>query len=346
MSEQKAVSYRDAGVDIDAADRAIRRARDLIEATYGPECLSGVGSFGGLFRMPVEQFREPVLVSSTDSVGTKVKVAVLAGRHDTLGGDIVNHCVNDILVQGARPLFFLDYVGIGRVEGPVLGDLIAGVARACRENGCALIGGETAEMPDVYAEGEYDLVGTIVGVVERDRILDGSRVRPGDRLIGLRSSGLHTNGYTLARKVVFEHGGLGPDDALPGTGVSVAEALLAVHRSYLGPLRPLLEDGLVSAMAHITGGGLVDNIPRVLPPGTAVEIRAGSWPVPPVFEALASMGPIDREECYRVFNMGVGMALMVPADRSGEVLERLRAGGEEPAEIGLVTEGDGKVRIR
>jgi phosphoribosylformylglycinamidine cyclo-ligase len=342
MSEKEPISYKDAGVDIDAATNAISRAKALIERTHNRNCLSGVGSFGGLYRVPTEEFTEPVLVSSTDSVGTKVKVAILADRHDTLGGDIVNHCVNDILVQGAKPLFFLDYVGIGNVAADTLGHLLGGLAAACAENDCALIGGETAEMPDLYAEGEYDLVGTIVGVVDRNRILDGTRVTVGDRLIGLPSSGLHTNGYTLARKVLFERQGYTADQVLPELGESVGDALLAVHRSYLKVVWPLLEDDLIHAMAHITGGGLVDNLPRVLPEGVAAVIQKGAWTVPPIFKVLREQGPVAEEECYRAFNMGVGMVLIVAAEKAEEVLARA---GEGAVEIGEIVAGDRTVTL-
>jgi len=345
MTEKKPITYRDAGVDIDAATNAISRAKAMIEETQGPDCLSGIGSFGGLFRAPSAGFAEPVLVASTDSVGTKVKVAVAAGRHDTVGQDIVNHCVNDILVQGARPLFFLDYIGIGKVEEDTMAGLLTGLAQACRENGCALLGGETAEMPDVYAEGEYDLVGTIVGVVERGKILDGCAVRVGDRLLGLRSSGLHTNGYTLARKVLLEREGLGVDARLPELDVPVGEALLAVHRSYLSQLLPLLAEDRIHALAHITGGGLTDNLPRVLPEGAAAIVRRGAWTVPPIFRLLQERGPVPEEDCYRTFNMGIGMVVIVPPGEAEEVSSRLRAAGEDPVEIGEVVEGDRVVTL-
>jgi phosphoribosylformylglycinamidine cyclo-ligase len=345
MNEKKPISYKDAGVDIDAATDAIARAKARIEETLDANCLSGIGSFGGLYRVPVEEFAEPVLVSSTDSVGTKVKVAIAAGRYDTVGQDIVNHCVNDILVQGARPIFFLDYIGIGKVEGDVLAGLLDGLARACGENGCALIGGETAEMTDIYAPGEFDLVGTVVGVVDRAKILDGSAVRAGDRLVGLRSTGLHTNGYTLARKVLLERGGLAPDDVLGEVGTTVADALLAVHRSYVPTLLPLIEGGLVSALAHITGGGLVDNVPRVLPEGVGARIRCDAWEVPPIFRVLAERGPVAVDECFRAFNMGIGMVVISAPDVLPTLLERLRAAGEDPVEMGEVVTGERRVEL-
>jgi len=345
MSEKKPITYRDAGVDIDAATDAIARAKARIEGTLDANCLSEIGAFGGLYRVPVEELREPVLVSSTDSVGTKVKVAIAAERYDTVGQDIVNHCVNDILVQGARPLFFLDYIGIGKVEGEVLAGLLEGLAKACGENGCALIGGETAEMTDIYAPGEFDLVGTVVGIVERAKILDGSAVRAGDRLVGLRSTGLHTNGYTLARKVLLEREGLAPGDRLEEVGETVADALLAVHRSYVPAILPLLDDGLVRALAHITGGGLVDNVPRVLPEGVGARIDLTAWEVPPIFRVLAERGPVARDECFRAFNMGIGMVVIAAPDALPPLLDRLRAAGEDPVEIGDVVEGDRRVEL-
>ena len=305
--------YADAGVDIDAKAAALERAKKAIRSTFTPGVLGDVGGFGGLFRPDFSGYREPVLVASTDGVGTKLKVAFETGRHDTCGADLVNHCVNDILVQGARPLFFLDYVATGRLEPEVLGRVIDGIARGCRENGTALLGGETAEMPGFYAPGEYDLAGTIVGLVEREKILDGSRIAGGDVALGLASAGLHTNGYSLARKVLFEELGLSPGDRLPGEAISVADALLAPHLSYLGALEPLLGEGLVHGMAHITGGGFFDNIPRVLPEGLDVVLKAGAWPVPAVFEVIAREGRVSFEEMHRVFNMGIGMVVFVAA---------------------------------
>jgi phosphoribosylformylglycinamidine cyclo-ligase len=340
MSEKKPITYRDAGVDIDAATDAIAEAKARIEGTQGPDCLSKIGSFGGLYRVPVERYREPVLVSSTDSVGTKVKVAVLMDKHDTVGQDIVNHCVNDILVQGAVPIYFLDYIGIGRVTKKTMAGLLTGLAKACEENECALLGGETAEMTDVYSEGEYDLVGTVVGIVERERILDGSKAREGDVLIGLPSTGLHTNGYTLARKVLFEREGLSPDSRIPELQRTVGEELLRIHRSYLHDVKPLLDRDLVHSLAHLTGGGFTDNLPRVLPDGLRSVVRKSAWRVPPIFEVLAEKGPVPEEECYRAFNMGIG--LVVVADREDEeaVLDSLRDRGADPVVIGEVVAGE------
>ncbi len=303
-------------MDISAKAEALARARRSIRSTLTPGVIGDVGGFGGLFRPDFSGYQEPVLVASTDGVGTKLKVAVAAGRHDTCGADLVNHCVNDILVQGASPLFFLDYIATGKIEPEVLQAVIEGLARGCRENGTALLGGETAEMPGFYAEGEYDLAGTIVGVVDREKILDGSRVRAGDVVLGLPSAGLHTNGYTLARKIFFEELGKKPQDRMPELrSRTVADALLAPHLSYLKALEPLLAEDLVHAMAHITGGGFYDNIPRVLPEGVDVEIRSGSWPVLPVFEVIEREGGVTFQEMHRVFNMGIGMVVLVaPSD--------------------------------
>ena len=307
--------YAAAGVDIDAKAAALARARADIRSTFNAQVLGDVGGFGGLFQPDLSKYREPVLVGSTDGVGTKLKVAIAAGRHDTCGADLVNHCVNDILVQGARPLFFLDYIATGKIEPGVLEQVIAGVARGCRENGAALIGGETAEMPGFYAAGEYDVAGTIVGIVEKAKILDGSRIGAGDIALGLPSAGLHTNGYSLARRIFFEELGKKPDDSVKGLGGSIADALLAPHLSYLPALEPLLGAGLVHGMAHITGGGFYDNIPRVLPEGLDVVIKAGAWPVLPVFEVIEREARVSFEEMHRVFNMGIGMVVFAaPSD--------------------------------
>ena len=343
--ERKGLTYREAGVDIDAQDQALARIREHLASTRTPGVLSDLGSFGGLFRVP-RDVDDPVLVASTDGVGTKLKLAFMTGRHDTVGEDLVNHCVDDILVMGARPLFFLDYLAVGRLDPVVAEQVVAGVARGCRVNGCALLGGETAEMPDMYPPGEYDLAGTIVGIVSREAILDGSRVRPGDRLVGLASSGLHTNGYTLARKIVFEVMGLGVDDELPGTGTTVADALLAVHRSYLPVLQEPLAAGWIHALAHVTGGGLPDNLPRVLPAGCAAEVELGSWPVPELFRVLAREGGVPREDLLRTFNLGVGMVAVVPPDHFDELAAHLDGRGERWWEMGRVVEGGREVRFR
>jgi len=332
--------YADAGVDIDAKAAALARARTAIRSTFTAGVLGDIGGFGGLFRPDFSAYREPVLVASTDGVGTKLKVAIETGRHDTCGADLVNHCVNDILVQGARPLFFLDYLATGKIEPAVLERVIEGIARGCRENETALLGGETAEMPGFYAPGEYDLAGTIVGVVEREKILDGSRIAAGDVALGLPSAGLHTNGYSLARRVFFEEMGRRPEDNLRELKGSIADALLAPHLSYLSALeRPLAED-LVHGMAHLTGGGFYDNIPRVLPEGLDVVVRSGSWPVLPVFEVIAREGRVSFEEMHRVFNMGIGMVVFVAALDLPPIAEMWTAMGQRWYAIGNV-KGDG-----
>jgi len=332
--------YREAGVDLDAADRAKERLKALVASTRDENTLSDLGLFGGLYAVPGE-VSNPVLVSSADGVGTKLKVAFMAGRHDTVGQDLVNHCVNDILVQGARPLFFLDYLATGAMDEAVVTQVVSGVATACRENRCALLGGETAQMPDFYDDDEYDLAGFITGIVDRDRLLDGSRVKEGDVLVGLASSGLHTNGYTLARKIVFEQMGLRPEDSMPELDRSVADILLAVHRSYLDILWPLLEEGRIHALAHITGGGIPGNLPRVLPEGLGAVVDRNSWVTPPLFRLLGRAGGVERDEMYRVFNMGVGMILAVGADDAPAILRDLEAAGEEPWVLGRVEAGDG-----
>ena len=331
------LTYKDAGVDLDAADRAKRAFAPLLDAAGDENTLSGLGAFGGLYAVP-DGLSRPVLVASADGVGTKLKVAFLTGRHDTVGRDLVNHCVNDILVQGARPLFFLDYLATGQLDEGVAQEVVAGVSRACRDNGCALLGGETAEMPDFYGRGEYDLAGFVVGIVERSRILDGSSVRPGDRVVAIRSSGLHTNGFTLARTIVFERMRLTVGDPFPGESASAGEVLLRVHRSYLNDVWPLLDQGLVRAMAHVTGGGIEGNLPRVLPSGLGARIDCGSWSVPNVFRQLCDAGGVAPGEMYRVFNMGVGMILVVAPDSEETVLGAL---GGDAWSIGEVATGTG-----
>jgi phosphoribosylformylglycinamidine cyclo-ligase len=334
------LSYRSAGVDLDAAERAKARLKELVASTRDANTLSELGSFGGLYAVPGDS-RSPVLVASADGVGTKLKVAFLAERHDTVGRDLVNHCVNDILVQGARPLFFLDYLAVGVMDESRVTEVVSGVALGCRDNGCALLGGETAQMPDFYAPGEYDLAGFIVGIVERERVLDGSAVRAGDALVAIGSTGLHTNGYTLARRIVFDRLGLGADDAFPGTGRSVADELLAPHRSYLKPLLPLLEQRRVRALAHITGGGVPGNLPRVLPDGLGAVVRRSSWQPPALFRSLQQAGAVEGAEMDRVFNMGVGMIAIVPPTGADSAVRDLVAAGESAWVIGEVERGAG-----
>ena len=341
------ISYKDAGVDIDAATSAVKRITGLAKATFTPNVLTEIGSFGALFRADFGSMEEPVLVSSADGVGTKLRVAFMTGVHDTVGYDLVCHCVNDILVQGARPLFFLDYFATGGLEPDVVVSVVDGIARGCRENGCALIGGETAEMPGFYAKGEYDIAGFIVGVVDRKHVISGASIAPGDIAIALPSLGLHTNGYSLARKLLFEVGGLTPMSRPPELeGATVAEALLAPHPSYLKPLDALLETGLVKGLAHITGGGLIDNVPRILPPGTALEVTLGSWPLPPLFDLLFRFDAVGLHEAFRALNMGVGMVVIASEGEASAAIEsHFDMLGQAHYRIGRIVAGNQDVHI-
>ena len=334
------MDYREAGVDISAADAAKARIKGLAKATFNASVLTEIGSFGGMFRPDLSRYREPVLVASTDGVGTKIKVAILAGVHDTVGYDLVAHCVDDILVQGATPLFFLDYVALGRMDPVKVEQIVSGFSRACAEFSCPLIGGETAEMPGTYAEDDYDLAGFIVGVVEKEKALPRG-VREGDVLLGLPSAGLHTNGYSLARKVLLEALGHRVDTHLPELGTTVGQALLAPHRSYLAALEPLLERDKVRALAHITGGGFPGNIPRVLPEGLGARLRRGSWEVPPLFRLIQKGGGVSDEEMERTFNMGIGMIVVVSPGDLHEVEHSLERRGEPSFVIGAVVAGSG-----
>jgi phosphoribosylformylglycinamidine cyclo-ligase len=339
-------AYREAGVDIDAQDRALAVVKGLVKSTATPGVLSELGGFGGLFAVPAG-LHEPVLVSSADGVGTKLAVARLARDFSTVGHDLVNHCVNDILVQGARPLFFLDYVGGGVLEPEQVVQLVSGVAAGCRENGCALLGGETAEMPGFYQPGDYELVGFIVGIIERGRMLGAHRVAAGDVLLGLASAGLHTNGYSLARRILFDREGLGIGDPLPAPAGSepgagrptVGQALLAPHLSYLGALDGLLSHPGLHALAHVTGGGLTDNVPRSLPAGTRARIELSSWQPPPLFRVLGERGGVARDEMLRVFNMGIGMVLVVAAEAADAIAAQLAAAGRPAVRLGVVVAG-------
>ena len=335
-----ALRYGSAGVDIDASNAAKDRIRKLVESTFTKGVVGGFGGFGGMFRIP-PGLAKPVLVSSADGVGTKIKVAIQAGRHDTIGRDLVNHCVNDILVQGALPAFFLDYVAFGKLDPAVVEAVVSGVAAGCRENGCALIGGETAEMPGLYTPPDYDLAGFIVGYVEEDRMLGPHRVRPDDVLIGLPSSGLHTNGYSLARKIVAERLKLRLTDPFPGGGGAVADVLLAEHRSYLPALRPVLDR--VHAMAHITGGGLLENLDRALPRELDAAIDVSSWKTPNVFRVLMDAGSVEPAEMYRTFNMGVGMVVICAPSDLKAVLSAASAAGVAGWKIGSLKPGSGAV---
>jgi phosphoribosylformylglycinamidine cyclo-ligase len=335
------MDYREAGVDIPAADAAKARIKTVARGTFNPAVLSEIGSFGAMFRPDLARYREPVLVASTDGVGTKVQVAVAAGVHDTVGYDLVAHCVNDILVQGASPLFFLDYIALGRMDPDRVEQIVRGLARACTEFGCPLIGGETAEMPGTYAPDDYDLAGFIVGVVDKSAALTGENVREGDAILGLPSAGLHTNGYSLARKVLFETMGLSVHSRVEELGGTVGQALLAPHVCYLPALEPLLERGKVKALAHITGGGFEGNIPRVLPDGLGARIRRGAWQVPALFRLIQSGGGVRDDEMFRTFNMGIGMAVVVAPQDLHEVEHSLERRGNPSFLIGSVVDGAG-----
>jgi phosphoribosylformylglycinamidine cyclo-ligase len=340
----KSISYKDAGVSIDEADRAVAEIRRMARATFTKGVLTDIGSFGGCFALP--KMRQPVLVSSVDGVGTKLKIAFAAGRHNTIGEDLVNHCVNDIAVQGAKPLFFLDYLAVGTLDANVAAQVISGIARGCEANGCALIGGETAEMPGMYSAGEYDIAGTIVGAVEKSRILTGAEVRKGDALLALPSTGLHTNGYSLARTLLFDVARLKIDSLLPELGTVLGDELLKVHRSYLKAITVLLKHTAISAAAHITGGGITDNLPRVLPKGLAAAIQTESWQVPPLFEMLRSIGNVPISDWRRTFNLGVGMILVTPLNKRDSALRTLKRAGEKPWIIGeVIRQRRGKARV-
>lgn len=347
MSDETQSVYARAGVDIDAAADAVSRMKAHIGTTLTPGVLTGVGSFGGMFALSaLGQLSDPVLVSSIDGVGTKLKIAFATRRHDTIGRDLVNHCVNDILVQGARPLFFLDYFGTGRLEPGIAADVVKGLAQGCREAGCALIGGETAEMPGLYAPGEYDLAGCIVGLVERSQIVDGSDVTPGDIVIGLASDGLHTNGYSLARHALLDEARMDLNAPVAElNGATLADALLWPHRCYAPAVLPLLAEAgrkiTVKAMAHITGGGFVDNIPRVLPPNIGVEIDRAAWTIPPLFRLIQDKGGVSEMEMFRVFNMGIGFVLIVAPQSAAEALARLNNAGEQAYRLGETIAGQG-----
>jgi phosphoribosylformylglycinamidine cyclo-ligase len=338
-----AITYKDAGVDIDASNTAKKRIRQLARETFTPGVLSDIGSFGGMFACNFAGMKEPVLVSSTDGVGTKLKVAVMMNRHNTVGADLVNHCINDILVQGARPLFFMDYVATGKLNAEVIVSVVEGVARACKESGCALLGGETAEMPGFYADGEYDLAGFIVGIVDRPKILDGKSIRHGDILLGLPSVGLHTNGYSLARKLFFEVAGLAADSRVNGLEGTVGEELLKPHVNYEPIVRDGLHKNLIEGLAHITGGGITENLDRILPENCQAEVQLGSWPVLPLCQAMAEIGKIDRDEMLRATNMGIGMVIVVQPSN----IDALTATLKTPYyQIGRIIPGEPRVTYR
>ena len=339
MTEQ--ISYADAGVSIDNANRAVERIREFAKSTFNERTLTDIGSFGGMFSAAFPEMSEPILVASADGVGTKLKVAFETGVHDTVGGDLVNHCVNDILVQGARPLFFLDYFATGKLNPEITASVVEGMAAACRENKCVLLGGETAEMPSMYADGEYDLAGFIVGVVDRPKVIDGKTIGPGDVVLGLPARGLQTNGYSLARKLFFEIGGYHADDEIAELGMTVGRALLEPHESFLPQLGPLLDSGKLKGLAHITGGGFLENIPRILPDGVGVSIDRGSWQIPPIFGLMQRLGNVSDNEMFRTFNMGIGMVAVCSPDGEADLLGSI----DGAVKIGVVTKGDGTVTI-
>ncbi|MHB1404271.1 MAG: phosphoribosylformylglycinamidine cyclo-ligase [Desulfitobacteriaceae bacterium] len=331
-------SYRDAGVDIEAGNEAVERMKPLVKRTLRPEVIGGLGGFGGLFQLDLKKYPEPVLVSGTDGVGTKLRLAFQLNRHDTIGIDAVAMCVNDVLVQGAEPLFFLDYLAVGKADPERIASIVKGVAAGCEQAGCALIGGETAEMPGFYPEDEYDIAGFTVGAVNRDRIIDGSKISSGDVLLGLPSSGFHSNGFSLVRKVFSPY----PMDTIfPELGEPLGEVLLRPTKIYVKIVLPSLDDGKILGMAHITGGGLTENIPRILPEGLGVRLKRGAWPIPPVFSLLQRLGEVEESEMYRTFNMGIGFVLIVHAEDADSIREMLKAQGEDSFVIGQVVTGKG-----
>ena len=337
------ISYADAGVDISSGDRTKQRIKMLARKTFNKQVLSEIGGFGGLFSLDLERFPDPVLVSSADGVGTKLKVAFDLNIHHTIGQDLVNHCVNDIAVQGATPLFFLDYLATGKLEDSIVETVVRGLSEACRANGCALIGGETAQMPGFYKDGEYDLAGTIIGAVNRDRILTGEKIEIGDVLLGLPSNGLHTNGYSLARKLLFEVAGYGPDQYVNELKDKTGAALMRTHRSYLSIIKKLCAGDLVSGMAHITGGGITGNLPRILPRGMSAVVDRSSWQPSALFEHLQQLGAVEQDEMFRTFNMGIGLVAVVPADKVKKAKAVLNRANERHHIIGRIVRGDRKV---
>jgi len=341
----KPITYRDAGVDIDAANRATAKIKELARQTFNERTLSEIGSFGGMFDGAFPRLGHPVLVASADGVGTKLRIAFATRVHNTIGRDLVNHCVNDILVQGARPLFFLDYIATGKLSPEVVASVVEGIADGCRENGCVLLGGETAEMPGFYADGEYDVAGFIVGVADREKVIDGKSIEAGDVVLALPSVGLHTNGYSLARKLFLEVAGYTVDTELDALGTTVGKALLQPHRSYLQALDGLLDAGVVKGLAHITGGGLTDNIPRILPEGTSVEIRKGSWPILPIFTLMQEIGQVPETEMYRTFNMGAGMVIICAQHNAEFIQSHINTVRELCYTIGSVIPGRQEVKF-
>ncbi|MBA3632010.1 MAG: phosphoribosylformylglycinamidine cyclo-ligase [Acidobacteria bacterium] len=337
------ISYSDAGVSIDNANKTVAKIKDFARNTFNARTLTEIGSFGGMFDAKFSEMSSPILVASADGVGTKLKIAFLAGIHNTIGQDLVNHCVNDILVQGARPLFFLDYFATGKLSPNVAASVVEGISIACKENNCVLLGGETAEMPGFYADGEYDLAGFIVGIVDKEKVIDGKNITPGDVVLALGSNGLHTNGYSLARKLFFEVGGYKIDSEI--NGEILAETLLKPHRSYYKLLSVLVDQKKIKGLAHITGGGLLENIPRILPENVSVEIKRGTWYEPPVFGVMQRLGNVDDQEMFRAFNMGVGMAIICAKSERENIISHIEELGEKCSSIGRVVEGNKEISI-
>jgi len=345
MPKKNTITYAGSGVDIKAGDKAVERIKKLARETFNSQVLTEIGSFGGFFKPDLVGIKNPVFISSTDSVGTKLKLAFMTNKHDTVGEDLVNHCVNDILVHGAKPLFFLDYIAVGKLKPEVVAEVVFGISRACKATGTALIGGETAELPGFYHPGEYDLVGFVVGMVDQSKIIDGSAIQSGDVCLGLPSNGLHTNGYTLARKVAFEIAGLKPSDMIEELGTTIDKALMEIHRCYAPVVRPLLEKYNIHGMAHITGGGIPGNLKRVLPSSLEAVITKGSWPVLPIFDYLKKVGNIDPGDTYSTFNMGIGFILVVAEQDADEIIKDLKEAGETAYHIGEIKRGKGTVKL-
>ena len=348
MNENKPkskITYADSGVDVQAGEEAVNRIKELASSTFNSQVLTGLGAFGGFFQPDISHINEPVLLSSTDSVGTKLKVAFMTDKHTTIGQCLVNHCINDILVHGAKALFFLDYIGVGKLQQQTVAEIIEGIAKACKETGTALVGGEMAELPDFYQPGEYDLVGFVVGMVDKSKIVNGSTIKAGDICLGLPSTGLHTNGYTLARKVAFDIGGLKPDSPVKELGTTIGEALLAIHRCYAPVIHPLLEKFDIHGMAHITGGGIPGNLKRILPDDKSAVINKSSWEAVPLFEYLRELGDIDPVDIYSAFNMGIGYILVVDKNDASAVITALESTGEKVYTIGEIVHGDKTVKM-
>jgi phosphoribosylformylglycinamidine cyclo-ligase len=344
QTKKKSVTYADAGVDISRGDRAKEKIKFLAQKTFNRNVLGGIGGFGALFRLDLQRWKAPILVSSADGVGTKLKIAFELGQHQTVGADLVNHCVNDIAVQGATPLFFLDYFASGKLEAEITEDVVSGLATACKANGCALIGGETAQMPGFYTDGEYDLAGFIVGAVDREKMVTGAGIKPGDVLIGLPSTGLHTNGYSLARKLFFETAGYKPSQYVTAIKDKAGAALMKTHRSYLHVIQKLVTAGVTTGMAHITGGGITENLPRILPKNTQAQIEVGSWPVLPIFEHLRELGKVEQDEMMRTFNMGIGLIAAIPAAKFARAKNLLDRAEEKFYVVGRVVKGEKRVQ--